>query len=75
MNMLPLGSKVFSDVLHRVNRIAIGAQRFRLASPATSEPKMPDLLDVVTLTLGGAAVLVAFFLWAELLSTSHLRPK
>lgn len=36
---------------------------------------MPDLLDVVTLTLGVSAVVVAFFLWAELLSSTHLPPK
>jgi hypothetical protein len=36
---------------------------------------MPDLSNVVTLTLGVSAVLVAFFLWAELLSSSDLPPK
>ena len=36
---------------------------------------MPDLLEVVTLTVGVSAVLVAFLLWAELLSTTHLPPK
>jgi hypothetical protein len=38
-------------------------------------PKMPDLLDVVTLALGVSAVLIACSLWAELLSSGHLRPK
>jgi hypothetical protein len=36
---------------------------------------MPDVLDVVTLTLGVSAVLIGFFLWAELLSNDYLRPK
>ena len=36
---------------------------------------MPDFVDILTLSLGVSAVLVAFFLWAELISTSHLRPK